>query len=65
MSARSKQNINESCMLTMRSVFSMTVGTRVPRGFTKLETTYYFTIDTYTLTMYTSIAALSYYPNQM
>ena len=63
-SVRSEQNINESCMLTMRSVFSLTVGTRVRRGFTRPESAYYFTMNTQARTMYTSVAALSHYPIQ-
>ena len=64
MSVRSEQNINESCMLTMRSAFNLTVGTRVGREFTKLGSAYYFTMTTNAHTMYTSIAASSHYGNQ-
>lgn len=63
-SVRSEQNINESCMLTMRSVFNLIVGTRVGREFTKFGSAYYFTMTTHAHTMYILIAASSHYPNQ-
>ena len=54
-SVRFKQNTNESCML---SAFNLKVRTRVEREVTKFGSAYYFTMNTQTYTMYTSIPCL-------